>query len=95
MNKYTIEQISRKAMTSSKTGKEYESVGLKIDGEWYNGFGKKGVTDQWDSGMEITGIELYQNGNYKNWRLISLESRIDELEKRILALENKQLKAPF
>ena len=95
MNTYTIEQISRKAMTSVKTGKEYESVGLKIDGEWYNGFGKKGVTDQWDSGMEINGIELYQNGNYKNWRLISLESRLEDVEKRLSALEGKQIKAPF
>jgi hypothetical protein len=87
MESYKLEQVSSKTMTSKKTGKDFESVGIKIDGEWYNGFGKPGVTDKWQEGMEITGIELYQNGDYKNWRFVRLEDRIDALEKRIAELE--------
>lgn len=82
-------------MTSAKTGKEFQSVGIKIDGEWYNGFGKKGVTDSWDTDMEITGIELYENGSYKNWKFVSMEERLSEIEKRLEKLETKQVKAPF
>lgn len=87
MESYKLEQVSSKTMTSKKTGKDFESVGIKIGGEWYNGFGKSGVTDRWQEGMEITGIELYQNGDYKNWRFVRLEDRIDALEKRIAELE--------
>ena len=58
MERYKIEQISRKTEYSSRTKRDYERLGLKIDGEWYSGFGKKGVTDIWDVGMEITGIRF-------------------------------------
>ena len=101
MKTYTIEQLSRKMRTSAtkkdRQGNplEFESIGLKIEGEWYNGFGKQGVTDQWDSGMEISGIELYQNGEYKNWKFVSIEERFSEIEERLTALEGKQIKAPF
>lgn len=89
MKTYKLEQVSQKTDVSSKTGKEYTKVGIKIDGEWHNGFGKAGVTDKWQSGMEITGIELYENNGYHNWRFISPDDRITALEKRVEALENR------
>jgi hypothetical protein len=91
MKSYKIEQVSSKQMTSKKTGRPFISVGLKIDGEWYNGFGKEGVTDKWEEGMELTGIELYENNGYQNWRFVSIYDRVDELEKRIEALEKDKL----
>lgn len=95
MKTYKLQQVSSKELTSAKTGKVFESVGIKIDGEWYNGFGKKGVTDQWQEGMEVTGVELYENGAYKNWRFVSYEQRFSEIEKRLEKLEANQIKAPF
>lgn len=84
MTNYKIEQISRKTEVSPRTKREYEKIGLKINGEWCNGFGRKGVTDNWDSGMEITGIRImdkeYEGKIYKNWELISPEERITALE---------------
>jgi hypothetical protein len=91
MKSYKVEQVSSKTMTSKKTGKDFISVGLKIDGEWYNGFGKEGVTDKWEEGMELTGIELYENGDYKNWRFVSIYDRMDALEKRVDELEKGNL----
>lgn len=91
MKTYKLDQVSRKVETSAKTGREFEKIGLKIDGEWYNGFGKKGVTDQWEAGMEVTGIVLgekeYNGKMYKNWSLISLEDRISAVETRLDKLE--------
>lgn len=91
MKTYKLDQVSRKVETSAKTGKEYERIGLKIEGEWYNGFGKQGVTDQWEAGMEITGISLgeeeYSGKMYKNWKLISLADRILLLEQRMDKIE--------
>jgi hypothetical protein len=41
--------------------------------------------------MELTGIELYENNGYQNWRFVSIYDRVDELEKRIEALEKDKL----
>lgn len=87
MEKFKIEQISRKTEVSAKTGREYEKIGLKINGEWCNGFGRKGVSDSWDSGMEITGIRItdkeYQGKLYKNWEFVSLDERVAKLEMEV------------
>lgn len=91
MRSYKLEQVSSKTMTSKKTGKPFISVGIKIDGEWYNGFGKEGVTDKWQEGMEVTGIELYENNGYQNWRFVSIYDRIEDLEKRVEKLEGDRL----
>ena len=91
MKSYKLEQVSSKKMTSKNTGKDFISVGIKIDGEWYNGFEKKGVTDKWQEGMEVTGIELYENNGYQNWRFISIYDRMDDLEKRVEKLEGDKL----
>lgn len=91
MKSYKLEQVSSKTMTSKKTGKPFTSVGIKIGGEWYNGFGKEGVTDKWEEGMEITGIELYENNGYQNWRFVSVFDRLDDLEKRVEKLEGDKL----
>lgn len=91
MEKFKIEQISRKTEMSAKTGREYEKIGLKINGEWCNGFGRKGVSDTWDSGMEITGIRIidkeYQGKLYKNWEFVSLDERIAKLEADVESLK--------
>ena len=96
MNIYKIEQISRKIEVSPKTNREYEKIGLKINGEWCSGFGKKGVTDNWDNGMEITGIEIidkeYNGKIYKNWSFISLEERISKLEEEVDKLKVGKIK---
>lgn len=91
MKSYKLEQVSSKTLTSKKTGKDFESVGIKIDGEWYNGFGKPGVTDKWEEGMEVTGIELYEKDGYKNFRILSVFDRMDALEKRVEALEKNSV----
>ena len=88
MKTYKIEQISSKPKTTAG-GKDYISFGMQLDGELYGGFGKPGVTDQWQVGNEITGIELYESpkkdgtGVWKNWRFISPESRLAVLEKLV------------
>lgn len=96
MNTYRIEQISRKIEVSPKTKREYEKIGLKINGEWCNGFGKSGVTDKWDSGMEITGIVIsdkeYNGKIYKNWSFVSLEERIAKLEEEVNKLKISGIK---
>lgn len=93
MKTYKLDQVARKVETSAKTGREYERIGIKVEGEWYNGFGKKGVTDQWEAGMEVTGIVLgedeYNGKTYKNWKLISLDDRMAEIERRLDKLEKK------
>lgn len=88
MQTYKLDGISSKPKTS-KSGKEYISVGLNIQGEWYNGFGKQGVTDSWEKGMEITGIELVTTPEgYKNWKFISIESRLEALEQQVQTLND-------
>ena len=91
MKSYKLEQVSSKTLTSKKTGKDFESVGIKIDGEWYNGFGKPGVTDKWGEGIEVTGIELYEKDGYKKFRILSDVDRMDALEKRVEALEKNSV----
>lgn len=90
MESYKLEQVSSRKMTS-KSGKEFLSVGIKVNGEWYNGFGKPGVTDKWGEGMEVTGIELYEKDGYKNFRILSVFDRMDALEKRVEALEKNSV----
>ena len=93
MKTFKIEQISRKIEVSPRTKREYERLGLKIEGEWCNGFGKRGVTDNWESGMEIVGIRIVDresNGKiYKNWEFVSLEERIAKLEADVERLMKK------
>ena len=92
MRSYKIEKISSKSKTT-EGGKDYISFGMQLDGEWYGGFGKPGVTDQWKVGNEITGIELYEtpkkdgSGVWRNWRFISPETRMSEIESRLDTLE--------
>ena len=99
METYKLQQVARKKETSAKTGKEYERVGIKINGEWYNGFGKQGVTDQWNTDVEVSGIVLYKeeyNGKeYNNWKLISPEERMTDLEKRVSKLEHGDKGLPW
>jgi len=91
MQNYKIEQISRKTEVSPRTQREYEKIGLKIDGEWCNGFGRRGVTDNWEAGMEITGVRIvdkeYQGKLYKNWEFISNEDRLAKLEAEVEKLK--------
>lgn len=81
--KVTIEKISRKERTS-KEGKPYISVGIQVNGEWYNGF-PDGVNSTWKSG-DIVDVELIRNGDFKNFKAIN---PIPALEARINAIEVK------
>lgn len=83
---YILEQVSNTPKVS-KSGKEYLSCGIKIDGVWYNGFGKPGVTTEWQEGQEITGIILYEDNGFKNWKFISTEERLSKIEAELAQLK--------
>lgn len=75
----------------SKAGKPYISVSVKSGEDWYNGFGKQGVTDKWKVGdiVDVVTYEEEYNGKmYKHFRLHTVMDRIDELEKRVVKLES-------
>jgi hypothetical protein len=92
--KLKIDRISRNQKTS-RDGKPFESIGIQSGGEWYNGFGKAGVTDYWKEG-DVIDVEIEEkefNGKvYKNFKLPTLTSRVDKLEERVAKLENESNK---
>ena len=84
---------------TSKAGKDYVRVGLKLDNldGWVNGFGDK-VTDGWSQGDEVT-VRLksreYEGKTYWDFETLTIADRLvpkmDDLEKRIEKIE-KHLK---
>lgn len=94
MKRVLIQQISSEQKTS-KGGKPYTAVGIKIDGQFYNGLGTK-ETDSWKTGDTVT-LELYEeeyNGKmYKKFRVPSqvdlLTAVVKGLEARIAKLEEQ------
>lgn len=66
----TLTQVSRKQKTSTKTGKPFESLGIKCQeygDKWLSGFGRADNKD-WKAGdkVEITVIE---KGEYLNFEM--------------------------
>lgn len=64
--KGTVEQVSsKKGSTHPKYGVSY-SVGIKIDGEWYNGFFKKDAAALGLEAGVLVSFEVVQKGDYLN-----------------------------
>lgn len=91
-----IEQKGKLESKKSKSGKDYFTAGIKVDGTWHNAtFFHKDQCDTFNElevNKDVNTIELFDeeyNGNaYKKFRFISkTEARLRELESRIEKLE--------
>lgn len=87
METYKIQQISQSEETS-KAGRKYIKLGVKINDEWYNGMGNANTKD-WKEGDEIQARLYEEEWNGKMYKKIeipkppSVHERIDKLEARI------------
>jgi hypothetical protein len=95
-----IESKGKIEEKTGKNGKPYYTAGLKINGQWHNGFLNKDDIARYEKLTdEATGIELYSeefNGktyqkfkfiNEKDARLLALENAVKALQERLDNLE--------
>lgn len=52
-----LEEVKNEAKVS-KAGKNYTTCGIKVEGQWRNGFGNK-TTQGWQQGMTVK-VDLYE-----------------------------------
>lgn len=95
-----IEQKGKLESKKSKSGKDYFTAGIKVDGTWYNAtFFHKDQCDTFNElevNKDVNTIELFDeeyNGNvYKKFRFLSkTEARFTLLEARITKLESNSI----
>lgn len=93
-----IESKGKLEAKKSKSGKDYWTAGIKINGAWHNAtFFHKDQCDIFEaleSDSEVDTVELFDeeyNGNtYKKFRFISkTEARLRKIEERLEKLEGR------
>jgi hypothetical protein len=82
-----IESKGKIEEKTGKNGKPYYTAGLKINGQWHNGFLNKDDIARYEKLTDVaTGIELYsEEFNGKTYQKFKF---INEKDARLLALEN-------
>lgn len=95
--KVTLEYVNNEKKVS-KAGKQYTACSIKVNGEFYNGFGNK-QTESWSAGQEVE-LELYEemyNGkNQKKFRTVDAKevaqleanNKLEEILERVKNIES-------
>lgn len=90
IKKVTPDTVNEKEVKTSKSGKKYQQVGVKVSGGWYNGifFGKDiDKINNLKSGKPVTLVFFQEEYQGKMYAKFKFPSRLDLLEARIEEIE--------